>query len=479
MNFFGSKQERDDFLPSVTALISGTTAAMAITYVVRPILTRIYSPDMFGLLGFFTAIVAVLTTISSGRYDDAVMLPEDEAKSRHVVVLSAVVLVGLTLLLTPVAALRYVVADAIGKPEIAPYLSLIPLSLLFMGTIRLSEVWLTRQKRFRAIAGGRATLSATSAPIQLAAGLRSVSPWGLIGGLVSGQAVAAVVVGSLAWKDLRETSLPNLAQLRSLARRYRNFPLFSGPSAVLNSMSSQLPAFLLFVFFDTAVVGYYAQAYALLAVPIGLVGSSVAQVYFEKAARLRSERGLGELTETVFRRLVEIGMLPTLLILAAGPQLVQFVLGSDWATAGEYAQWMAVWLLLLFVSSPLTRLFDVLERLKANLVFNVLLFAARVVVLLAAGFAGEPLLAVALYAVVSAILYLGLLFWLLVLGDVKVGRSIGFLARTFAVGIVPAAMVWIAGNQYAPAFVFATACGAGILYVAILFTLPRFGSRKS
>jgi O-antigen/teichoic acid export membrane protein len=202
----------------------------------------------------------------------------------------------------------------------------------------------------------------------------------------------------------------------------------------------------------------------------------VAQVYFVKAARSRSEGGLDALTQRVFYRLFELGLFPMIIVLIAGPDVIKFVLGPDWETAGTYAQWLAVWLLFLFVSSPLTRLFDVLERLKANLVFNVLLFGSRIVVLVVAGNLGDPLLAIGLYGGVSAVLYGGLLAWLLVLAGVRIGHSVRFMARCLAISVLPALAVYATSTRYAPPTVFVVAVVAAIAYGFIVVTLQR---RKS
>lgn len=464
----------DDFLPSVTTLVSGTSLAMGLTYVARPILTRLYTPEMFGMLGVFAALVAVLSTISSGRYDDAVMLPEDNREARSVFALGFSILVMLSILTILVAVLRDSIAELIGKPELAPYLVVLPVSLMCAGLIRLSESWLTRVSRFRAVAGGRAAQSATAVPIQLAAGLGHAGPWGLIGGLVAGQAGAASVLAYLGRKSLTAGALPRLTDLKRIARRFKDFPFFSGPSALLNSTSTQLPAFLLFFFFDAAVVGHYAQAYALLAVPIGLVGSSVGQVYFVRAARCRVDGGLDILTQRVFRRLIELGLFPMLTILVAGPQIIEFVLGADWTTAGVYAQWLAIWLLFVFVSSPLTRLFDVLEKLRINLLFNTALFGVRLVALTAGGLIGKPLTAVAFYGVVSAATYLGLLVWLLRIAEVRLGASFRFFARTLLCAAGPIAVVATTALLDAtPLTIFSVAILAGLIYTAILVRLNR------
>ena len=43
-----------------------------------PLLTRVYSPDDYGLFIFFLSLLSITSMISSGRYYLAIILPENE-----------------------------------------------------------------------------------------------------------------------------------------------------------------------------------------------------------------------------------------------------------------------------------------------------------------------------------------------------------------------------------------------------------------
>ena len=61
-----------------------------------------------------------------------------------------------------------------------------------------------------------------------------------------------------------------------------------------------------------------------------------------------------------------------------GPELFTFALGSQWATAGVYAQIITPWIFVAFISTPLMSIFNVLEMQGANFWFNILLLITRV-----------------------------------------------------------------------------------------------------
>jgi len=72
---------KSDFSKNVLVLMTGTTIAQAIPIAISPILTRLYSPEDFGVFALFVAITSVFGSVANGRYDLAIMLPKkDEGK---------------------------------------------------------------------------------------------------------------------------------------------------------------------------------------------------------------------------------------------------------------------------------------------------------------------------------------------------------------------------------------------------------------
>jgi O-antigen/teichoic acid export membrane protein len=69
-NFF----KKSEFRKHVLTLLTGTTIAQAIPVAISPILTRIYSPEDFGLLAIYISIVTILATVITGAYDFAIVL---------------------------------------------------------------------------------------------------------------------------------------------------------------------------------------------------------------------------------------------------------------------------------------------------------------------------------------------------------------------------------------------------------------------
>jgi O-antigen/teichoic acid export membrane protein len=88
---------------------------------------------------------------------------------------------------------------------------------------------------------------------------------------------------------------------------------------------------------------------------MGLVSSSVMQVFYQKASETYLGGGdLIDLIKRLMKRLAVFALFPALLLLAAGPSLFRVVFGSKWEIAGIYAQIMTPYMYLYFMTVPLT-----------------------------------------------------------------------------------------------------------------------------
>ena len=127
----------NDVAANVLKLIVGTALGQIITVLVSPVLTRIYTPDDFGLFAIYISIVSILGVVISLRFETAIMLPEDDDEAVDLVILSTGIAFGLSLLLLLVFMLfNQKIIELIGHPEFEFYLYFIPLSTFFFGSFQ-------------------------------------------------------------------------------------------------------------------------------------------------------------------------------------------------------------------------------------------------------------------------------------------------------------------------------------------------------
>ena len=125
---------KNAFARGVSVLVGGTAGAQVLLVLAAPLLTRLYSPEDFGLLAVYASLLALIGVISSLRYELAIPLPEDDGEAANVAVL-CLILVVISTILTGVLVLLMgsVIAAALGVPTLAGYLWLLPVGVLLTG----------------------------------------------------------------------------------------------------------------------------------------------------------------------------------------------------------------------------------------------------------------------------------------------------------------------------------------------------------
>ena len=398
------------FARGVGVLVGGTAGAQLLMVIASPLLTRLYSPTDFGLLAVFTAILALFAVIAAGRYELAIPLPEEEQDAANLTVLGFVLIV-ITSLISLLVFLLWPtqIAALLNAPELAPYLWLIPFGVFFLGSYQLFNKWTIRQKQFSAIARTRIVQALGTLAMQL--GAYKLGVVALLGGQAAGQGLGA---SSLALSALRRPEFRQctLAGVRLQASRYRKFPLYSTWTGLLNTASLQFAPIVFIALYGAAVAGLYALTLRILSMPVTLIGNALGSVFLSSAPEARRNGTLKELVSKLHARLAMAGALPLVVLLFFGPDLFEFVFGAEWRKAGQYAQWMAPWIYLQLQWSPLSTLSSVLELQRQSLISEALVFTIRFgTLLICASFGLSADLAIFIFAVVSAILYLALLLW--------------------------------------------------------------------
>lgn len=337
-------------------MATGTAGAQAITMAFSPLITRLYGPEAFGMLGTFMAVLAIMTPMSALAYPIAIVLPKSDADAKSLAALSA----GLAFVVAMITALVLLtagdrIAQMLSLEAIGAFLLLIPVAMLFSAFHQILTQWLIRKKQFKVTA--RVAVIQALVINSSKTGVGLVSPVGaaLIVLTTIGQALHAFLL----WVVMRsrDSALPrkeeNTATIRELAKRHCDFPLFRAPQITINAFSQSLPVLMLASLFGASSAGFYSLGKMVMGVPLTLIAKSVGDVFYPHITEAVANK------ENVFRLILKatlalaaIGILPFTFVIAFGPLLFSLVFGSEWAMAGEYARWIALWLFFGFINRP-------------------------------------------------------------------------------------------------------------------------------
>jgi lipopolysaccharide exporter len=411
-----ARQQRRAFLWDTLQLGSGTALAQALLMASMPVLSRIYNPDDFGVMALFLSLVTVISIISGLRYDAAVLLPEEDADGFDLLRLHLLLTLGVSVLTGAVLwGARLPLSRWLNAPSLAGYLWLAGPGIFVLGALNVLISWHTRRKRFGLLATTRLGGSVATVGTQIGVGLAGLlSPAGLIGGALLGRAVEGGLQAGGAVADLRRGGWPRpgRARLMALAGRFRKFPLFNTWAMLVNTLSWNVPAFLLASFFSPEVVGLYALGDRAIRAPMNFIGRAIGQVFLQRGVAAHRDGTLGQLFLDTLQMLARAVLLPTIVLLLLGREIFTLIFGAQWAEAGVYTQILGLWAFVWFVSSPVANIIMITENQEKGLLFNVILLATRILSFAGGGLLGNPRWALGFFSVSGAAAYGGLLIWL-------------------------------------------------------------------
>lgn len=377
---------RNRFARSVSILAGGTAAGQAIIVAASPILTRLYSPEDFGVLAVFASLLAILGVIASLRYDLAIPLPETDEEAVNITLLSLAI-VMLIALLTAAVFIPFggFIAKAGNVHQLASYMWLFPVAVLLMGSYQVFNNWAIRKKAFQIIAQTNITQSLSMISVQMAG--HAFGPLALIIGIILGHGAGVSRLGMLVAQEVKGAKVDvKVATIWGAAVRYRSFPMYSSWSGLLSTGGPQLPPLLFAVLYSPSSAGLYYLAHRVIAMPLSLLGGSLASVYMPDAVQARRENCLKTALESIHNKLSLVAMPPVITLFLIAPETFVFLFGEDWEQAGQIVRLLTPMLFFQFIVSPLSKTFTVMERQKLGLLFHVFLFSVRITAIALAPF---------------------------------------------------------------------------------------------
>lgn len=373
----GKLLPKSAFARNVFTLMTGTTLAQAIPVMISPILTRIYSPQEFGVFAFYLALVSVLSVLATGRYELAIMVPRKEraAAAVTVIALCASVLVSGILFLV-VALFNRKIAALFNMSEHYQLFYWVPLSVVLMASYQALNYWCNRRSYYRQMATARMSQSVSMSAAQVGVGYAGVGVFGLLGGAIVGHFSAFLFLFVRVLKrDRQAFERLNLSILRAMARRYIDFPKFLIAAHSLNMASFQAPIIALGSMFGSGVSGFFMLTQRVIGAPMSIVASAIGDVFRQEASCAYAESGqCKEVYEKTFRRLLYIALPAFPVFFLVAPEVFSLVFGAQWRVSGEYARILTPMFFMQFVTTPLSSMYMLAQKQRMDLVWQFFLF---------------------------------------------------------------------------------------------------------
>lgn len=376
---------KNKFSRNIVTLVTGTAMAQAIPLALSPILTRLYTPEDFGILAIYVSVSAVFTVLVSLKYDIAIIIPEKDEDSANITILSIIIasiISALMFLITFFFNIEIATFLSDKKEEaivLSKWLYFVPFSVLFMGIFNAISFWFNRKALYKRMAASKVINTSGMTGVQVSSGFLSHTPLGLLAGFAAGRFFSVLFLIYKFRKDKNSVfSKVNKNKMLLLLKRYKRFPYFTLPAEFINVISNQLPIFVIGKYFGGVILGNYSLMERVLNAPISLLGRSVLDVFKQRASEDYVKFGnCRYIFVKTFKTLVLLSIFPTIVLFFLSPFVFGIVFGEEWRVAGEFAQIFSVLFFFKFTASPLSYMFNIAEKQHYDMYWQIglLIFA--------------------------------------------------------------------------------------------------------
>lgn len=368
-----------DFARNVMTVATGTVIAQIILASSVLVLTRLYDPAAVGLLTTYLAIGTIVALAITGRYEQAIVLPKDDRDAldlaRIAMVLATVGTFACLLLI--IVSFRKL-AQRLDTPQMEGWFFVLIVSIYLNALRTTLSFLLNRWKRYKGLSKSRVWNAVAAVILKLA--LFPLAQAGLLLGAVGGQFAGMGMLIKQARHDIPGNHPWRWANLKRVALAYRNFPLFMMPATLTDSVAMYLPLLGASFYFSPRTAGELGVAMGVLCLPAAVVGSAIAQVFYQECTITIQERQFRKVRNLLFQtwtRLFFAALLPMLAIYFYGPHIFNFLFGDKWPQAGLYASIMVPLFLSDLIRSPTASTFLTLGLQRTSFHFSLLTLCGR------------------------------------------------------------------------------------------------------
>jgi O-antigen/teichoic acid export membrane protein len=359
-------------------LAGGTALSQAIPLAISPILTRLFTPEDFGLFAVYFGTLMIASVFATGKYELAIMLPTEKKNAKTVFTLSVLICVTVSLLFFIILiATKDFLLQLLNAEQLGWQILWLPMGVLGIGLSQSYYYYYNREAAYTSMAMIRIFRSCGYSVAALLGGLLAI-PGTLI--IADALGYLTAVLWTFRKTEKEESAISTFDEIKEAAKVYSNFPKFLIISGILEKGSGQAPVFILSnLFMSMSGAGFFSFAQRIIITPADVLARAIGDVFRQQASEAYAKSGT---CEYVFRKtalkLFSIGVLPfTIAFLAAEP-IFSFVFGPAWSVAGTYAEIMMPMFFLQFIASPISVMFIIAGKQQYDLIIQIVLFLAIV-----------------------------------------------------------------------------------------------------
>ncbi|KFF09481.1 oligosaccharide flippase family protein [Chryseobacterium luteum] len=379
----------------ITTIFKGNFISKFVLVIGGLLLAKYYGSSEYGIFSIYLSIMSIFTVVLSLAQEHMIMLEANEQDvnnnfSAAGIVSAAVMLLAFLLVFIPFD---------------------IPKNILFLGICtgfiylftNNAKFLLAKKKLFKLVSVLTIVDSVVSFVFQVIFVFIKIE-----NGLVIGSLIGYIAAFFAALYCSRKYFvIPDVKRYIANAKKRPELFKYSYPSTLINALGNNIMPILISLYFADSLLGEYSLAVKIMSVPLLLISSSIATVYYPKAAEINNK---GKSKNELFAYTKKMSLMNFYIIFALyviinviGIPILQLFFNKNWEHLGLFIFLMSFGYLTRSLINPISDILTILKRNNVALVFNIYLFLANI----AAIFIGKEMGISYLVGIFSGFLFIG------------------------------------------------------------------------
>jgi O-antigen/teichoic acid export membrane protein len=371
------------FLWQLSVLMTGSITGYLIYFLSLPLLSRVYTPEEFGIATSILILINLIGAIGSLRYDVAIVSAENNHDAIHLFLLSVLnstlVSLAITLILFNTTLSTHLVTEILDFSIIC----LIAFNILCVSVYSASRYLNLRNQKYRVLSYSSILLNTTRVFTAISFAYFDYGWKGLFFAELISYLIASIYLSYHGVRIYPRKILKkfNIDTYKYILLKYQKNSIWLVPSTFINTASFAILVPFMVFFYGAEEGGGFSFAYRVMLAPISLISLTVGDVYHQQISSCKNKSQLKNKFYKTSLLLFIMGA-GLIIILFYGEYLFALIFGEEWKNSGRLAALMTPWLWMQIISSPLSRTLIVLDQQEKKLFFDIALLVSVIISLL-------------------------------------------------------------------------------------------------
>ena len=349
---------KKNFVKNSLIVFSGTIFSYSISFVSIPLITKFYSPEVYGLFSVFFGLISTFSSISLLRLDIGLIrgsiqdLPHIILSSKFVLKIFSlfVLLISTVLVINEIVNIEYVFCAPI---------------VYFLGYSLLMSSWFNKTKDYKILTINNIFKTSSKSILEIILGFLGFIKFGLYFSLL--------LSSIFSYLHFKKRFIKNKTQitkriLYDVFQKNKNLISFNVSNVLVDSLRGFVFLLLISQYFGLEKTGLYVFSSKILSVPFSLISLSLGKVFFETISNKTSL--IRTITNKYFLGLLLISITMILILLFSLSSIFDYFIDESYLESKRLVLILLPWVVLTFLSHPFSYILTINNKEKTSFLYS-------------------------------------------------------------------------------------------------------------